>query len=181
MSQLSAIDLAAIGAFAGVVEVSLQQPTVTAKNYLQQGKAVPLSPSILYRGWLINSASIAPICCIQFGTNRFLELTLNTYNVTKDTGTTLGCAALAGVAGSFVSTPSEMLMLHQQLSKTPSSLVGTARNLISEHGASILYRGQVPCIFREAMWAGAYLGLVPVFEGHLAQTEALASSPYSVW
>ena len=67
------------GGLAGATEVTLQQPTVTAKNFLQQGKTVPLDPRILYRGWFVNCVSIAPINAMQFGANRQIEAWLKKF------------------------------------------------------------------------------------------------------
>ena len=41
--------------------------------YLQDMRPVPLDPRLLYRGVLVNAASIAPINGIQFGVNTYLE------------------------------------------------------------------------------------------------------------
>jgi hypothetical protein len=38
------------------------------------GMAIPRSPVVLYRGWLVNCGSIAPINCIQFSCNRAMQL-----------------------------------------------------------------------------------------------------------
>lgn len=64
---------AAIGAFSGLVEVTLLHPTVAWKNSLQEGRPLPLSPRALYRGYLLNASSFVPITCLQFGVNRTLE------------------------------------------------------------------------------------------------------------
>lgn len=53
MSSVSPIEHTAIGAFAGFVEVSIMQPTVTIKNALQEGRALPRTPIALYRGYLV--------------------------------------------------------------------------------------------------------------------------------
>lgn len=55
MSSVSPIEHTAIGAFAGFVEVSIMQPTVTIKNALQEGRALPRTPLALYRGYLVSS------------------------------------------------------------------------------------------------------------------------------
>jgi len=53
MSTLSPIEHTAIGALAGVLEVSVMQPTVTVKNALQEGRALPKTPLAFYRGYLV--------------------------------------------------------------------------------------------------------------------------------
>ena len=48
--SLSPIEHTAIGAVAGSMEVLLMQPTIAIKNALQEGRPVPWSPKLLYRG-----------------------------------------------------------------------------------------------------------------------------------
>ena len=74
---LSASTHAAIGAVSGVIEVTLLHPTVAWKNALQEGRALNLRPTALYRGYLINVGSFAPITMAQFGVNRLLETRLS--------------------------------------------------------------------------------------------------------
>jgi hypothetical protein len=74
---LSAATHAAIGAVSGVIEVTLLHPTVAWKNALQEGRPLPMAPNALYRGYLMNVGSFAPITCVQFGVNRLLESTLS--------------------------------------------------------------------------------------------------------
>lgn len=50
MSTLSSLEHTAIGALAGVTEVTLMQPTVAIKNALQEGRPLPRTPAALYRG-----------------------------------------------------------------------------------------------------------------------------------
>ena len=53
MSSVSPIEHTAIGGLAGILEVSIMQPTVTIKNALQEGRALPKTPLALYRGYLV--------------------------------------------------------------------------------------------------------------------------------
>jgi hypothetical protein len=75
---LSAATHAAIGAVSGVIEVTLLHPTVSWKNALQEGRPLQLAPQALYRGYLVNVSSFAPITCVQFGVHRLLEGALST-------------------------------------------------------------------------------------------------------
>lgn len=92
--SLSPSDHTAIGAVAGSMEVLLMQPTIAIKNALQEGRPVPWSPKLLYRGLgvsaqlrtvvvpltpglalmelyglQVNLGSIAPITAIQVSDN----------------------------------------------------------------------------------------------------------------
>ncbi len=61
MSTLAPIEHTAIGALAGVLEVSVMQPTVTVKNALQEGRALPRTPLAFYRGYLVSGISFAAV------------------------------------------------------------------------------------------------------------------------
>ena len=74
---LSASTHAAIGAVSGVIEVTLLHPTVAWKNALQEGRQLNLRPTALYRGYVMNVGSFAPITMAQFGVNRLLESKLS--------------------------------------------------------------------------------------------------------
>lgn len=54
MSSVTPIEHTAIGGLAGILEVSIMQPTVTIKNALQEGRALPKTPLALYRGYLVS-------------------------------------------------------------------------------------------------------------------------------
>ena len=53
MSTLTPLEHTAIGALAGVTEVTLMQPTVAIKNALQEGRPLPRTPTALYRGLVV--------------------------------------------------------------------------------------------------------------------------------
>jgi hypothetical protein len=74
---LSVATHAAIGAASGIIEVTLLHPTVAWKNALQEGRPLSLAPSALYRGYVLNAGSFAPITMVQFGVNRLLESTFS--------------------------------------------------------------------------------------------------------
>ena len=134
---LSASTHAAIGAFSGIIEVTLLHPTVAWKNALQEGRPLSLAPSALYRGYLMNVGSFAPITMVQFGVNRLLEARLSetgdgaaACRALRSAGQTLrrrragsglsgaqriAVAATAGVSSSFISTSCELIIIQQQV------------------------------------------------------------------
>ena len=65
MSTLSPFEHTAIGALAGVLEVSVMQPTVTVKNALQEGRALPKTPLAFYRGYLVRTTYCQLVCYIH--------------------------------------------------------------------------------------------------------------------
>ena len=61
MADLSPLQHTAIGALAGFVEVCMLQPTVAVKNALQQGKPIPTSIGMLYRGVGVNAGGLPAV------------------------------------------------------------------------------------------------------------------------
>ena len=57
MSTVTPTEHTAIGALAGVLEVSFMQPTVAIKNALQEGRALPKTPAGFYRGYTVSFRS----------------------------------------------------------------------------------------------------------------------------
>ncbi|CAI5468138.1 unnamed protein product [Closterium sp. Yama58-4] len=161
---ISPVTSTAIGGLAGVIEVLLQQPLVTWKNAVQDMRPVPLHPRLLYRGVAVNAASIAPINGFQFGANTFLEEWLAARGQLNDT-TRTGAATAAGAMSGIITGPAELLMIQQQ--KWGGSLGSRLRDVVGEHGVFALSRGTNPAVVREAIFTGAYLGVIPVMTEHM--------------
>lgn len=77
--KLTAGDHAAIGAFAGTVEVTTLQPIIFVKYAVQEGRALPRNPLHYYRGFGVNVGTFAPITATQFGASRFAEGVVRKY------------------------------------------------------------------------------------------------------
>lgn len=63
---LTAAENLSVGATAGAIEITIQQPTIALKNAMQTGAPLPRSIPALYRGLGVNVVSIAPITAVQF-------------------------------------------------------------------------------------------------------------------
>lgn len=90
----------------------------------------------------VNAGSIAPITAVQFGANKFYEVTLKSITG-KDSGQAgqVAVAIAAGSTSSLISTPAELLMIQQ--GRNQRALMTEARSYISRHGLTALYRGFV--------------------------------------
>ncbi|GAB0491438.1 hypothetical protein MMPV_002691 [Pyropia vietnamensis] len=64
--SLTAVENLSVGATAGAIEITIQQPTIALKNAMQTGAPLPRSIPAFYRGLGVNVASIAPITAVQF-------------------------------------------------------------------------------------------------------------------
>lgn len=64
----------------------------------------------------INCGSIAPITASQFGTNRFMErLLMQRSGGELGTWGRFGCAAVAGTVSALVASPTELIIIQQQV------------------------------------------------------------------
>lgn len=65
----------------------------------------------------INMGSIAPITASQFGTNRLMEKLLLQRSGQQELGTMgrFSCAAVAGTVSALVATPTELIIIQQQV------------------------------------------------------------------
>jgi solute carrier family 25 citrate transporter 1 len=65
----------------------------------------------------INCGSIAPITASQFGTNRFMERLLlqRSGGEPLSTASRFGCAAVAGTVSALVASPTELIIIQQQV------------------------------------------------------------------
>lgn len=134
----------------------------------------------LYRGLVINAASMAPITATQFGTNRLMENVIQSYTgAPVNSLGRFGCAAIAGGVSAFIGSPSELIIIQQQ--RSGRALAAEVRNFLSRHAPHCIYRGITACIARETMYAAGYLGLCPVLndalrkQGYTAGTSLLVS------
>jgi hypothetical protein len=115
-----------VGGLAGVVETFIVQPLVYWKTMSQVAPESlfslrSLRPNVVYRGVLVNAASIGPISAFQYASNAaFTTLVVNagaalgggSSNLSPSQG--LLVAATTGAASALVVTPAELVMISQQ-------------------------------------------------------------------
>lgn len=63
----------------------------------------------------LNVMSMAPITACQFGTNRFVTGLLGKEDSELSRVERFGCAAAAGATSALIATPSELIIIHQQV------------------------------------------------------------------
>ncbi|MDP3889292.1 MAG: MC/SLC25 family protein [bacterium] len=172
----------AIGSATGIVEVTVDQPLISIKNGLQQGKKAlgsaintaevadqckvvsfkrAFDPRVLYRGFGTNIAGMAPTVAVTIATNAALA---NLFTK-KDTKTLTGMAALAGGISALVSTPIELFILHQ--GNTGKSAFSTVKQLVAESGVGVMARGITPKVGREGIFSAGFLVAYPWVEGQV--------------
>ena len=158
---------AVIGGVSGTIEVCVNQPTVSWKNALQQGRPISFSPAVMYRGTLINATSIAPITAIQFGVAGMLTEMLTTGGQPLSHAEKIGTSLAGGAVSALVVCPADMLIIQQQ--KTGLALPAQVSAIAREYGWGKFSKGLLPAIGRESLFTGGYLGLAPVLRSLLVQ------------
>ena len=159
---------AVIGGVSGTLEVCVNQPTVSWKNALQQGRPISFSPAVMYRGTLINATSIAPITAIQFGVAGLLtEALVASEQRPLSHAETIGTSLAGGAVSALIVCPADMIMIQQQ--RTGLALPAQVAAIAREHGWGRFSKGLLPAIGRESLFTGGYLGLAPVLRSLLVQ------------
>ena len=146
------------GSVAGFAEGFTGVPFSYFKNMLQQGaewKHLSLDPRLFYRGFPVNAFCMVPTTALQVAVDKALETTMPS----NDSVWAIMRALTAGAVSAVTSTPTEMLVLHQQNQGT--SLAVTARELVARGSLSSLWRGGMPKAFRDAGFAAGFLALYP--------------------
>ena len=157
---LTDLENMSLGITCGAVDCMLLQPTNYWKNAQQQKLPFTLNPSVLYRGVAVNTIQNAFCVMSQFflagqlkklmtgGTDRELS------NAEK-----IVSGVSAGAISSIIAGPMELVMIQQQVKG--GGLAATAGDMISR-GPSTLFRGTTGMAMREGIYAGGFLGVIPV-------------------
>jgi len=139
-----------------------------------------LKPTVVYRGVLVNAASIGPISAFQYATNGALthlhrNFTSSSSSSSKEEGgqqqqsrrattaaESLGIAAATGALSALVVAPAELVMIAQQT--TGSGLTATMTSLMKHGGVTAFWRGLSATCMREVGWVVGFLGLAPTIK-----------------
>jgi len=116
----------------------------------------------LFRGITSPLITTAPLNGLVFASYRFfMRAQLSDANANPNLAQIALAGAATGVVGSLISTPTELIKVHQQLltDRTPSSKPLTAaevaKSVFRQHGLKGLYRGITATAFRDSGY-GAY-------------------------
>ena len=157
---LSDLENISLGFFCGFADCTLLQSTNYWKNAQQQGLPFTLNPAVLYRGYTVNVLQNGFCVMSQFflagqlkkamtgGTDRELS---NTEKIVSGVS--------AGAISSIVAGPMELIMIQQQVKGT--GLFSTATEMVAQ-GPGTLFRGTTGMMLREGLYAGGFLGIIPV-------------------
>lgn len=152
------------GAGAGIVAMSATYPLdmVRGRLTVQEGRNVQYHGIIhatktiwkeegflaFYRGWLPSVIGVVPYVGLNFGVYETLKAMMLKHYALNDerelsVAARLGCGALAGTTGQTVAYPFDVARRRLQVSGWAG-----ARELHSDHGSVVAYRGMMDCFAR---------------------------------
>ncbi len=152
---------ALLGALAGGLEVTVNQPLVTIKNSLQQRLPIALNGS-MYKGYLINASSMGPITAFQVTAHALIKKQCDLNGVSLSESRKLAAGFAAGAFSGVVSGPTELVMLKQKNLNT--TLRQAFSHVVRQKGIAQLWRGFVPTALRDGGFSMGYLALDDLFK-----------------
>jgi len=160
-SKLTDVESMFLGMGAGLIEVSIMQPTLYIKNSIQQGvKIESYHPKVLYRGYLASASNMAALTGLQFFFCSAVEKWVTGGKARK---LSFGEAAFTGFMGGALTGPVccylELVMIQQQ--RFAGTFLNTPARIVSEYGPLSLMRGLVGATLREGLFTAGYLGVNP--------------------
>ncbi len=166
---------ALLGAIAGGLEVTVNQPLVTIKNSLQQRLPIAFDRT-LYKGYMVNAGSMGPITAAQVTVYALIKKQFESHGRALSDAQNLGAGFAAGAVSGLVSGPAELIMLKQK--NSGKTLQQAFTDVMRQKGVAGLWRGFVPAAMRDGGFTMGYLALGDVFKNpikKIVHDERLAS------
>jgi len=164
---LSDLENCAVGLLCGTADVCLLQPTNYWKNAQQNGMPFSLSPAVLYRGISANILNNGFCVMSQFFLNGVVKkLMLGDAVRELSNAEKIGAGVTAGALSGVVCGPIELIMIQQQAKG--GGLLETAIKM-AQAGPSTFFRGTLAMMAREGIYAGSFLGMMPVMREQFRQ------------
>ena len=139
-------------------------PLLTYKFSLQNKIKLPKNLLGWYRGTIVQSSNVAPITAFQMMSNTFL-----TNNLIKNReikyNEKIAIASFSGGLSSILYTPIDLITIQQQIQQKNTRR--TVKNILRNHNFFTFFKGITPCIIRESIYTGGYLGIAPVISHSL--------------
>jgi len=171
--ELSPVQHASIGAVVGSVEQSIMRPSVFWKTEMQQKRFDmyrAINPRFCYRGLPMAVVGIAPITCIQFGTNSAILNAFTSHrggfsNVTDSDRLVAG--VVAGMTSALVQSPCQLVEVNQQ--NHGGTIFKMIRRIHAAHGIPGFFRGLTMTMGREGIFCSSYIALNPLMQEKLKE------------
>jgi hypothetical protein len=160
-----------LGVSAGVIEVCLLQPMLYCKNATQQRLPFTLDPRVLYRGIGMSVINMGILTGVQFPiTGAAAGVITGGVSRRLSDNEKVAAGFIGGAVSGVICAPMELIMIQQQ--RHGGSLVHQGGRIVSEFGASGLFRGLITSCGREGLFTAGYLGIGPVFAEKLRRRAA---------
>mmetsp|Transcript_60299 Transcript_60299/g.73881 ORF Transcript_60299/g.73881 Transcript_60299/m.73881 type:complete len:251 (-) Transcript_60299:34-786(-) len=146
-------------------------PLITWKICVQEGRPYPTVLREWYRGVFINAGSLSPITAVQCYANSLFINAIYTFKGSNHKLTDiqmLSCSAAAGCVSALIYGPVDLMVIQQQ--KFQASLSATFNIIREKYGAMRIYRGVTSTMVRESIYTMGYLGVAPVVQKRLNNT-----------
>jgi hypothetical protein len=167
-TKLNEFENATVGMTVGCIEVLCLQPLKYAKNMVQQGQAISMNPSVLYRGVGANCINMGSCTMIQFAVGGSLKKSITGGGENArplKAYEEMGCGITAGIISATVGSPLELIMIQQQRKGG-----GSIETLKSIANPSTVGRGFVGAAVREGLWTCGYLSIPPIVRSNLMKS-----------
>jgi len=153
------------GSVAGAAETLLGHPAWSIKTRIQCGDPFTLNPVILYRGFPVNVASMAPITAVQVSMYHCLQQLFMRDTDAATNHQRITCAFVAGISSALISCPTEMVMTYQKTHGV--SFYAGGYSIVQHGGAGKMMTGLVATGLREGIFTAAFLGVRPVWKNKM--------------
>lgn len=160
LTNLNEVETTLLGVAAGLIEVSIMQPTIYLKNATQQQLPLTMDPKILYRGYAASASNMAVLTGLQF---LFCGMAQKHFTGGKNRELSFMEANASGFFGGAASGPVccvlELTMIQQQ--RFAGTFIGTPSRIIGEYGIKGMSRGLLGSSLREGLYTAGFLGMSP--------------------
>lgn len=147
---------AILGGIGSLAETTIQYPLNIIKNKLQYNSKIHINFSFLYKGFIINSSTLAFITSFQFYGYKYI------YHFTNND---FSSSFLSGILSAFICSPTELFIIQKFKYR---NFLTMHSSLIQEHGLfKFYYRGLLHCMMRESIYTVGMLSLTPYIEKKL--------------
>jgi len=157
------------GSAGGIAETIAGTALNYVKNRMQQGESLRtmnLDPRVMYRGFVVNAGSMAPITAIQVAATGIAQSKLKVGGELSPAAQ-IGAGTFGGAVSALVSGPAELFILHKQ--NSGGSARETYQKITAKKGVRNVWRGLAPTMCRDGGFTAGYMGLMPVAKKAIAE------------
>jgi hypothetical protein len=168
-----------LGITAALCEGILLQPSLYWKNAKAQNLPFTMNPRVIYRGTAASLYNEMQMMGLQFGlTGMFQSLRGGKDGADDKFGDYMSAFCGGSVAALFAS-PVELIMIQQQLKG--GTTIAAVQNVTRDHGISILFRGLLPAMVRDALYVSGFLGVTPLLQNYLMRNQNMSTPEAGFW